>query len=56
VIIENSIISDHKEGGVLAWGNKGNPSRLIKNKIVKNSVGIHAVGEEYNIKVCLNTI
>ena len=56
IVIENSVISDHQEGGVLAWGIKGNNSRLIKNKIQNNSVGIHAVGEEYSMKVCLNQV
>ena len=42
--IENSIISNHKEGGLLLWGIKGNSSRVIKNYIEDNSVGIHLVG------------
>ena len=31
--IRNTVISGHKEGGVMIWGNRDNPSKLIKNKI-----------------------
>ena len=31
--IENSIISNHKEGGLLVWGIKSNTARVIKNYI-----------------------
>lgn len=42
--IENSIVSHHKEGGILAWGVKDNPSKVMKSYIEDNSVGVHMVG------------
>ncbi len=44
VNIKNSIISDHKEGGIIVWGVKDNLSKITKNKIERNSVGVHALG------------
>lgn len=33
VNVRNSVISDHKEGGMVVWGVKDNPSKITKNKI-----------------------
>ena len=54
--IENSILSNHKEGALLAWGIRGNNSKVIKNYIEDNSVGIHLVGEEFKLKIISNSI
>jgi len=54
--IENSIVSNHKEGGILLWGVSGNNSRVIKNYIEDNSVGLHLVGEEFKLKVISNSL
>jgi hypothetical protein len=54
--IENSSITNHKEGALLAWGIKGNSSKVVKSIIEDNSVGIHMVGEEFKLKVIGNNI
>ena len=36
VNIRNCVISEHKLGGLILWGQKDSRSKLIKNKIEKN--------------------
>ena len=50
------MIADHKEGGILTWGVRENSSKIMKNKIERNSIGIHTMGEEYKLRVCQNQI
>ena len=54
--VKNCVISDHREGGIMAWGVKDNPSKITKNKIERNSIGVHALGEEFKMKICQNQI
>jgi hypothetical protein len=43
--VENCMISNHKDGGILIWGIKDTNSKIIKSLIEGNSIGIHLVGE-----------
>lgn len=43
--LKNCIVSDHREGGIVVWGVKDNMSKLTKNKIERNSIGVHTLGE-----------
>lgn len=56
VNVSNSVLSDHREGAILAWGILDNPSKIIKNRIENSSVGIHVVGEEFKMKILQNQI
>lgn len=49
--MENCVINNHKEGGVLVWGIKDNNSKIMKSIIEDNSVGVHMVGEESKFKI-----
>lgn len=31
--IRNSVVSGHKAGGIIVWGNRENGTKIIKNKI-----------------------
>lgn len=51
LVVENCVINNHKEGGVLVWGIKDNNSKIMKSIIEDNSVGVHMVGEESKFKI-----
>jgi hypothetical protein len=56
IVVENCTINNHREGGILVWGIRENSSRIIKNLIEDNSVGVHLVGEEFKLKIISNSI
>ena len=54
--IKNSLISGHKEGGIIVWGNRENGTTIIKNKIEKNLFGVSIMGDEFSPKISQNQI
>lgn len=56
LFVENSMVSNHKDGGILIWGIKGTNSKIIKSLIEGNSIGIHLVGEDFKLKIINNRI
>ena len=56
LLLENSILSNHKEGALLLWGIRDNHSKIVKNYIEDNSLGVHLVGEEFKLKIVSNSI
>lgn len=56
LLLENSILTNHKEGALLLWGVRDNHSKIVKNYLEDNSVGIHLVGEEFKLKIVSNSI
>jgi hypothetical protein len=54
--VENCVVNNHREGGILIWGIKDTNSKIIKTLIEGNSVGIHLVGEEFKLKIVNNRI
>ena len=54
--LQNSTITNHRQGGIIIWGIKANHCKIIKNIIEDNSKGITLVGEQFKLKIISNSI